>query len=218
MDLSKKDGEDLIKAPLATKKTKQTRRRLSYDPRFITLVSRLVAAGHDASDIAFFIGVKNGTIAQWKQRYPAFKKAWEHGKEVAGSHLIERGLKQCEGYEVEETTIKYHNVTELDSNARPIGENWVPVEKKVVKKQIAPNAALLQFFLTKLVPNIFGGETKPEELKRPTHVSEVADGIQKLAGKLTEMAGGLQEPVEAEFEEVDEGEDTGYVGPDTDES
>ena len=207
MDLSRKDGEELIKAPLATKKTKQTRKRLSYDPRFINLVARLVAAGHEASDIAFFIGVKNGTIAQWKQRYPAFRKAFDQGKKVAGSHLIERGLKQCEGYEVQETTIKY--VKPFDCDGHPIeGGEWIESEKKVVTKNVAPNASLLQFFLAKLVPNIFGEEAKPAELKRTTHVSEVADGIQKLAGKLTEMAGGLHEPVEAEFEEVDDTEET----------
>ena len=192
--LSKQDGAELIKAPPATKKTKQTRKRLSYDPRFITMVSRLVAAGHDASDIAFFIGVKNGTIAQWKQRYPAFRKAFEHGKEVAGSYLIERGLKLCEGYETTEETIKYQKAN----------DEWVEVDKRVTKKQVAPNAGLLQYFLAKLVPNIFGDGQESDKPKLQTKVSDVADGIQKLAGKLTEFAGGLQEPIDTEFEETEE--------------
>lgn len=196
IDLSKKDGEGLIKPPTPTKKTKHTRKRLSYDPRFITMVSRLVAAGHDASDIAFFIGVKNGTIAQWKQRYPAFRKAFEHGKEVAGSYLIERGLKLCEGYETTEETVK---------SIKKDGE-WVEIEKRVIKKQVAPNSSLLQYFLAKLVPNVFGEGKDEPQIK--THVSEVADGIQKLAGKLTEMAGGLHEPQDVEFEDGTELEET----------
>jgi hypothetical protein len=194
-DLSQKDGQDLIKAKPAMKSTGKTRKRLSYDPKFIKLVSRLVAAGHDATDIAFLIGVKKGTIEQWKHRYPVFRKAWDDGKKIAGSYLVATGLKLCEGYEISEETIK--------SSMNKLTEEWEETEKKVVKKHIAPNAALIQFFLTKLCPEVFGTE-KADQQPQQTKVLDVAQGIQQLAGKLTQFAGGMQEPVEAEFEETDE--------------
>jgi hypothetical protein len=192
-DLSQKDGQDLIKPVKATKKTGKTRRRLSYDPKFITIVSRLVASGHTAADVAFLIGVKKATIEQWKQRYPVFRKAWEHGKDLAAGQLIESGLKACAGYETQEEVVTW----------RKIDGEWKEIEKKVAKKQLPPNASLIQFFLNKLMPNQLGANESTESKPR-AKVSDVADGIQKLAGKLAEMAGGMQEPVEAEFEETKE--------------
>jgi hypothetical protein len=192
-DLSQKDGEQLIQPAKVTKKTGKSRRRLSYDPKFVSMVSRLVASGHNAADVAFLIGVKKATIEQWKQRYPVFKKAFDHGKDVATGQLIEYGLKSCAGFETEETV----------TTSRCIAGEWQEVEKKVTRKQVPPNSALIQFFLNKFWPNQLGSGSAPADTSTG-RVSAVADGIQKLAGKLSEMAGGMQEPVDVEFEEVEE--------------
>lgn len=191
-DMSQKDGEHLIEPVKPTKKTKKTRRRLSYNPQFIKMVSRLVAAGHDAADIAFLIGVKKATIEQWKHRYPVFRKAWDEGKKIAGSYLIATGLKLCEGYEIEEETLK------LAWNK--IEEKWENSEKKIVKKYVQPNAALIQFFLSKLCPDVFGKSEDVEQLPRK-QITSTANDINKLAGKLTELS-STEGALETEF--VDE--------------
>jgi hypothetical protein len=212
LDLSKTDGENLIhksKGIYKKKVVKATRKRVSYDPKFIKMVSRLVAAGFEPNDLAFFIGVPRNTIDQWKCRYPAFKQAVEHGKTIAGSFLIDKGLKLCDGYDITEEVVKYSNES-VDSDGHPISDqpvNWVPTEKKVTRRHIPPNGALIQFFLAKLIPDMFGNAELTKDTTQTTRVKDVADGIQKLAGKLSEMAGAVQEPIDADFEEAEETED-----------
>ena len=215
IDLSKLDGKEFItksRGKLKKQVVKSTRKRASYDPKFIKLVSRLTAAGFNPNDLAFFIGVPRNTIDQWKCRYPAFKQAIEHGKQIAGSFLIDKGLKLCDGYDITEEVVKYSNES-LDSDGRPItgvDVNWVPTEKKVTSRHIPPNGALIQFFLAKLLPDMFG-MTATQDNKPMGRVQDVADGIQKLAGKLSELAGNVQDPIDAEFAETDEPKDDDEV-------
>ena len=89
--------------------------------------------------IAKNIGIRAGTLYEWKNRFPEFSEALKRGKEVVDREVENALLKRALGYEYTETTRE----AVQDPNS---GEVKMQVTKKVTK-QVAPDTTAQIFWL-----------------------------------------------------------------------
>ena len=95
--------------------------------------------------IAKNIGIRAGTLYEWKNRFPEFSEALKRGKEVVDREVENALLKRALGYEYTETTRE----AVQDPNS---GEVKMQVTKKVTK-QVAPDTTAQIFWLKNRKPD-----------------------------------------------------------------
>lgn len=153
--------------------------KFSFD--FVEKVAKLKASGVADKDLAFIMGVKPGTIATWKERYPQFARACKEGKELATQNLIAEAFRVATGYEFEERNEKW----EEDKEGNRIGKKTV----SVFQKRMPANPNLLIFMLCNLDPKNWMAKHKLQiDDNRNIHITlngkMVSEQIDRLAGKL----------------------------------
>lgn len=84
--------------------------------------------------IAQNIGIAEGTLYDWKNRFEEISKALKRGKEVVDIQVENALLKRALGYEYEEITTEYGN------------------ETKRVRKQVVPDTTAQIFWLKNRKP------------------------------------------------------------------
>lgn len=117
-------------------------RKLIYDKDFHPHAVKLYRMNKwKDTEIAKDFGVTTKTIAKWRDTYPEFKEAYNHGRVKLLSNVISADLKIAFGYDYEEV----HREIEKDDKG-----NVIKKKMKTITKHIPPNAAMLMFLTTNL--------------------------------------------------------------------
>ena len=97
--------------------------------------------GLSDKDIAHNIGIAEGTIYEWKNKYPEFAEALAEEKEVADLKVVNALYQKCLGgiYESEKTII---NEIEID------GQKQTETKKTITVKAVEPDITAIKFWTT----------------------------------------------------------------------
>ena len=115
--------------------------------------------GLTEEQIAENMGISRATLSNWKVKYLDILDALKRGKEVVDRHVENALLKRALGYEYEEVSEKY--------------EGDVLVERKVTKKQVAPDTTAQIFWLKNRKPEVWRD-------KQNIHVEDEREKKQKM--------------------------------------
>lgn len=115
--------------------------------------------GLTEEQIAENMGISRATLSNWKVKYLDILDALKRGKEVVDRHVENALLKRALGYEYEEVSEKY--------------EGDVLVERKVTKKQVAPDTTAQIFWLKNRKPEVWRD-------KQNIHVEDETEKKQKI--------------------------------------
>jgi hypothetical protein len=69
-----------------------------YDPSFCEQAKKLCLLGAIDADIAYFFGVTEMAINNWKKEHPEFLQALREGKEIADAEIGEALFQRAKGY------------------------------------------------------------------------------------------------------------------------
>ncbi|MEN6292626.1 MAG: hypothetical protein ABFD07_11505 [Methanobacterium sp.] len=111
-------------------------------------------------EIARVLGISTICFYKWKEKYPDFYNAVEHGKEEANGEVTASLFKKCKGYyfyekiyEPEQNkifnkdgTLKKKSVKAKKAKGRPPKAKWVCIRK--IKKYQHPDQRSIEFWQT----------------------------------------------------------------------
>lgn len=103
------------------------------EPEGLLKIEGWARDGLTDKQIAHNIGISEQTLNVWKNSYPSFSESLKKGKEVIDRQVENALLKRALGYEYEEVSEKF--------------EDGVLTERKVTKKQVAPDTTAQIFWL-----------------------------------------------------------------------
>lgn len=103
------------------------------EPEGLLKIEGWARDGLTDKQIAHNIGISEQTLNVWKNSYPSFSESLKKGKEVVDREVENALLKRALGYEYEEVSEKF--------------EGGVLTERKVTKKQVAPDTTAQIFWL-----------------------------------------------------------------------
>ena len=117
--------------------------------------------------IAKKMGTTRKTLAEWKKKYDCISDALKKGKEVVDRQVENSLLKRALGYEYEEVSEKY--------------EGDVLVERKVVKKQVAPDTTAQIFWLKNRKPKDWRDKVTIDDDSQLKKLDSLIEGIDRMA-------------------------------------
>ena len=123
--------------------------------------------------IAKNIGIRAGTLYEWKNRFPEFSEALKRGKEVVDREVENALLKRALGYEYTETTRE----AVQDPNS---GEVKMQVTKKVTK-QVAPDTTAQIFWLKNRKPDKWRDKPGYEDTSELDKLDAILKGLKDNA-------------------------------------
>lgn len=123
--------------------------------------------------IAKNIGIRAGTLYEWKNRFPEFSEALKRGKEVVDREVENALLKRALGYEYTETTRE----AVQDPNS---GEIKMQVTKKVTK-QVVPDTTAQIFWLKNRKPDKWRDKPGYEDASELDRLDSILEGLKKNA-------------------------------------
>ncbi|MGG1518733.1 helix-turn-helix domain-containing protein [Paenibacillus oryzisoli] len=97
--------------------------------------------------LAHNMGIRAGTLYEWKKRFPDISDALKKGKEVVDRQVENALLKRALGYTYDEVTKERTNT--LDENGNVVA---ALVETKVVTKEVQPDTTAQIFWLKNRKP------------------------------------------------------------------
>lgn len=108
------------------------------------LAKQYARDGKTDKGIAKAFGIHEGTLNEWKNRYPEFYESLKDGKRVVDAKVESALLKRALGYEYDEITEEYIEV----------GKEKTPATKtRMIKKQLAPDVTAEIFWLKNRKPD-----------------------------------------------------------------
>ncbi len=158
------------------------------EPEKLILIEGWARDGLTDVQIAHNMGITAKTLYEWKKKYGEICESLKRGKEVVDRQVENALLKRAIGYEYEEIFEKY--------------EDGVMTERKVTKKQVAPDATAQIFWLK---------NRKPEEWRDKRVIDDSSnDRAEQLVQNMQTIADILQHPAANrsidDFEEVQDDE------------
>ncbi len=158
------------------------------EPEKLILIEGWARDGLTDEQISHNMGVTAKTLYEWKKKYGEICEALKRGKEVVDRQVENALLKRALGYEYEEISVKY--------------ENGIMTERKVTKKQVAPDTTAQIYWLK---------NRKPEEWRDKRVVDDSSsEKSAELIQNMQTIADILQHPANNrsidDFEEVQEDE------------
>lgn len=123
--------------------------------------------------IAKNIGIRAGTLYEWKNRFPEFSEALKRGKEVVDREVENALLKRALGYEYTETT---REAVQDPSS----GEVRMQVTKKVTK-QVAPDTTAQIFWLKNRKPDKWRDKPAYEDTSELDKLDTILKGLKDNA-------------------------------------
>ena len=163
---------------LNTKQDFQLKPNAGFHTKYIEMAARLKAAGCSIEDIGVIFGFSESTIKAWARSYPAFKKAIDEGRKLAGKYVLAQAFRAACGYDYEEWNEKF------DKEGNSLG-------KSVFHKHAEPNPKLIMWLMCNLSPEEWKSEHKIT-VQNDQNINVKLDGkiaseqIMRLAGKLVE--------------------------------
>lgn len=180
----------------------------AFDPEFVEMALRFVAAGGTEKEFAFIIGTNQDVLREWKKDHPEFKHAVKKAKQLTVARLIGAGIKAAEGYAITDTTVtEQHNVNEDGTIGGLVPGSKVEVKK--FNKTIPPDNKLIQFLASAMSRQLGTDDWISKqftETKVSGQVSHVIDAT-AIAKQIEAQAGNLRKQVDSTVvQEVIEGE------------
>ena len=111
-------------------------------PEALVLIEGWARDGVIDKDIAYNIGVSEGTFCRWKKRSPAILEALKSGKEVVDRRIENALVKSALGYQYTEVT-------------RERDDTGAMVVTKEVVKEVKPNTTAQIFWLKNRKPEVW---------------------------------------------------------------
>lgn len=116
----------------------------------LTLVRKWRGDGMELDDIAKNLGISRSTLFEYKNKYSDFSDALKTGREVMDATVEHSLLRECIGYEYEETTTVTTAV--IDKKTGQV-TNLERVEKRTTKKYARPSATAIAYYLNNREPS-----------------------------------------------------------------
>jgi hypothetical protein len=136
-------------------------------PEALVLIEGWARDGVIDKDIAYNIGVSEGTFCRWKKRSPAILAALKAGKEVVDRKVENALVKSALGYQYTEVTRERDETGAMN------------VTKEVVK-EVKPNGTAQIFWLKNRKPEVW--RDHPELLKNAENSPILASLVSLLEG------------------------------------
>lgn len=130
------------------------------EPEGLLKIEGWARDGLTDEQIANNMGIAYSTLREWRDSYSALSAALKRGKEVVDRMVENALLKRALGYEYEEVSEKF--------------EGGVLTERKVTKKQVAPDTTAQIFWLKNRKPIDWRDKRNTNDLD---NVSDVDDGF-----------------------------------------
>lgn len=138
-----------------------------YSPDILPTVRNYSYLGASDADLAVFLGVKEGTVANWRKRYPEFDAACREGKEDADARVAKSLYQRAIGFERADVT-------------EHLGPDGKVLKVTKSTKYYPPEVSAAIYWLNNRQRNRWSnrpGEDGPQ-------VIDVAEAISKLIGGL----------------------------------
>lgn len=130
------------------------------EPEGLLKIEGWARDGLTDEQIAHNMGIAYSTLREWRDSYSALSAALKRGKEVVDRMVENALLKRALGYEYEEVSEKF--------------EGGVLTERKVTKKQVAPDTTAQIFWLKNRKPTDWRDKRNSDDIE---DTSTVDDGF-----------------------------------------
>lgn len=155
-----------------------------YDPKYVGIVSRLIASGRSLKDTCSIIGVSKDTLYKWKRDHIELKRAILHAKEHVRAELIRSGIERAVGYSYEEQEISGKGVVSEDGEVTLVPAE--PVRVKKIKKHVPGDSRLLMFLVGGLDRQLGHDDwTVKQQVEKTETIKLDASEINKQIDRLT---------------------------------
>lgn len=106
--------------------------------------------GAELNEIAKKLGISRTTLFEYQDKYPDFADALKTGEQVMNSKVEDSLIKECVGYEYEETTTTTTAI--IDKKTGQVS-SLEKVEKRTTKRYARPSVTAIAYFLNNRVPS-----------------------------------------------------------------
>ncbi|MBI9019607.1 MAG: hypothetical protein JEZ07_20340 [Phycisphaerae bacterium] len=140
-----------------------------WQSKYIAMAEKIcAAAGFNIGQLADFFGVSESTIANWKNKYPAFAVAIRDGSRQFDSENVQAALlKLALGYKTLKRTMEAEE-NELENIKTPADfDSCGGLLKKIELIEHAPHFAAIKFWLQKRDPENWADTAEGENLELP---------------------------------------------------
>lgn len=121
------------------------------EPEGLLKIEGWARDGLTDEQIAHNMGIAYSTLREWRDSYSALSAALKRGKEVVDRMVENALLKRALGYEYEEVSEKY--------------ELGILTERKVTKKQVAPDTTAQIFWLKNRKPSDWRDKRNSDDIE-----------------------------------------------------
>lgn len=105
--------------------------------------------GAQLDEIAKKLNISRATLFEYQSRYPDFADALKTGETIMNSKVEDSLLRECVGYEYEETTTTTTAI--IDKKTGQVS-SLEKVEKKTTKKYARPSITAIAYYLNNRLP------------------------------------------------------------------
>lgn len=115
----------------------------------LVLVKKWRSEGMMLDDIADRLGMSRATLFDYQKKYSDFADALKTGKEIIDAKVENSLIKECLGYDYEETSTTTTAVIDKETGQVT---NLQKVESKTVKKRTRPSVTAIAYYLNNRSP------------------------------------------------------------------
>lgn len=117
--------------------------------KVLSLVKGWRANGAPLDEIAKKLGISRATLFEYQNKYSDFSDALKAGEKIMDSKVEDSLLKECTGYEYEETTTVTTAIIDKKTGQVSTLER---VEKRTTKKYARPSITAIAYYLNNRTP------------------------------------------------------------------
>ena len=166
------------------------------DLSWLPIIQNAVSVGCTEADLGYLMGYDGKDAHTWFQHLkadnPHLKQAVDAGKALMKAHHVAEMMRVAWGYDYEEETFDYKSVPGPNGELRE-----VQIGRTVHKRHAKPNARLMEFIATNLMPDQF---KRTFEFNKKNIDINIKGELSK--DQITRLAGDLLEAEVVEFEET----------------
>lgn len=115
------------------KYTSNAGRTSKFKPEMAEQIYRLALLGLKDQKIAEFLEVNEATLNNWKNNYPAVKKAFYRGRTESNLKVVEALYDRAVGYQHPDCTILTKTIKHYDDDGKVISSETVPMIVPTIK-------------------------------------------------------------------------------------
>ena len=119
-------------------------------PKILNMIKSWRADGAQLDEIAKKLNISRTTLFEYQNKYSDFSDALKMGEKIMDSKVEDSLLKECAGYEYEETTTTTTAI--IDKKTGQVS-SLEKVEKKTTKKYARPSITAIIYYLNNRIPD-----------------------------------------------------------------